>query len=117
MSEYGDWTYYQAAYGTIQEKSVFDRLNVKASLMLDTMSGRRAEHATGYKAERLKDAACQLIELIAVQEESGAGRGVSSVSNDGYSETYTARTPEEAHEMLRQCAFAALSGTGLMGAL
>ncbi len=50
-------------------------------------------------------------------EESGQGRGVTSVSNDGYSETYAASSPEAVSEGLRSTAFQWLSGTGLMGAL
>lgn len=117
MSEYGEWTHYQAYYGAVEDKAEFDRLNYRVSAMLDALTGRRAESATGYKAERLKDAACRMIDLLQVQEVSGAGLGISSVSNDGYSETYTDRTPEEVAELLRQSAFVALSGTGLMGAL
>ena len=117
MSAYATWDLYQAYYGEIEDEAAFDRMNYRVSGMLDVFTGRRAERATGHKAARLNDCACALIDLLADIEKSGAGRGLSSVSNDGYAESYAATSPEQISAMLRSTAFQRLSGTGLMGAL
>lgn len=117
MSAYATWQVYKDYYGTVKTEEEFNKLNYRVSLLLDTFTGQRAASVTGVKAARLNDAACRLIDLVKLQESSAAGTGVTSVSNDGYSESYAAATPEAVMEMYRQTAFAALSGTGLMGAL
>ena len=53
---------------------------------------------------------------MAVDAKSGKGKGVSSVSNDGYSESYVVQTEEQLRNEL-QCSIRGwLSGTGLVGA-
>ena len=42
------------------------------------------EEMFGY--EQLKDCICNVIDKMAVDMQSGKGKGISSVSNDGYSE-------------------------------
>lgn len=114
---YADFEYYSEYFGTLTDEDEFDRLAANASRKLDVLTGRRAASATGYKAEALKDAMCALVDYMHSVEESGQGQGVTSVSNDGYSETYAASTPEGVEHGMRSIAFQWLSGTGLMGAL
>ena len=51
-------------------------------------------------------------------ERSGKGKGVTSVSNDGYSESYAseAQTREALTDEMRGCIRQWLSGTGMVGA-
>lgn len=51
------------------------------------------------------------------QESTGMGTGISSVSNDGYSESYKITTVAEKESQLISIARGGLSGTGLAGAL
>lgn len=113
---YGTYEHYTAYYGAI-EQAEFDKLNYRASLLIDVFTGQRAASATGCKQARLDDCACTLIQLMEATENTSAGQGLTSVSNDGYSESYQAVTPEDIQENLRQAAFKVLSGTGLMSAL
>ena len=114
---YADWDFYRENYGEIADEATFQRLAGTASRKLDALTGRRAAAGTGYKAEALKDCMCSMVEYLYQAEQSGQGLGVTSVSNDGYSETYQAATPGALEENLRSLAFSWLSGTGLMGAL
>ena len=114
---YADYTYYSAHFGVLTDEEEFNRLADNASRKLDVLTGRRAATATGYKAQALKDAVCNMVDYLHAVEQSGQGSGVSSVSNDGYSETYADSTPEAVEKSLRGIAFQWLSGTGLMGAL
>ena len=52
-----------------------------------------------------------------MQESTGMGTGVSSVSNDGYSESYKITTVAEKEVQLLSITRSGLSGTGLAGAL
>lgn len=117
MSGYASWEVYSTYYGEITDQSTFDRLNHRVSRLVDTFTGNRAKTATGEKAERVSDCVCELIDIMAGLDKSGAGRGIASVSNDGYSETYTASEPADVVKILRRAAYESLSGTGLMGAL
>ncbi len=114
---YADYEYYAEHFGQLTDREEFDRLAGNASRMLDVLTGRRAASATGYKADALADAVCAMVDFMYAAEESGQGRGVTSVSNDGYSESYAASTPEAVEQSIRSLAFQWLSGTGLMGAL
>jgi hypothetical protein len=49
-------------------------------------------------------------------EQSGRGKGLSSVSNDGYSESYSVTNSADLRNELHSSIKAWLSGTGLVGA-
>lgn len=70
-----------------------------------------------YRNDRLKDAVCSVIYEMHEQEKVGAGSGVTSVSNDGYSESYALTKNSDVQQELDRTAKAHLYGTGLMGAL
>lgn len=114
---YADYSYYSEHYGVIEEGETFDRLAFQASKRIDILTGRRAQRATGYKLEALRDCVCNMAEYLFAAESTAQGTGVTSVSNDGYSESYQAVTPAQVEENLRSIAFQWLSGTGLMGAM
>lgn len=114
---YADWEFYEKNYSIVTGEATFERLAAIASRKMDVFTGRRAAAATGYKADALRDCVCNMVDYLHLAEQGAQGRGVTSVSNDGYSETYQATTPEAVEENLRSVAFQWLSGTGLMGAL
>ncbi len=114
---YATWDYYSAHYGGVTEKKEFDRLAFLASRRLDILTARRAQKATGYKAEALQDAVCNMVDYMQAAESSALGKGISSVSNDGYTESYAATTPGQIEDALKSIAFQWLSGTGLMGGI
>ena len=70
-----------------------------------------------YRNERLKDAVCTVINAAYAHEVTGTGKGISSVSNDGYSESYVLTKREDAELELNSLVRSCLSGTGLMGAM
>lgn len=125
---YATWEYYSSLYSEVPEAE-FDRLSIKASAKLDVYTHMRTKDfeiafnekkSTDFKARthnQIQNTVCELINAIHDQEISGMGSGVSSVSNDGYSETYKITTAAEKEEQLQAIARAGLSGTGLMGYL
>ena len=66
---------------------------------------------------QIQDTFCQLLIAMSVQEASGMGTGITSVSNDGYSESYKVTTAQEKEAQLTSVIRSGLSGTGLAGTL
>ena len=58
----------------------------------------------------------KVIDKMAADAKSGKGKGISSASNDGYSESYVVQTEEQLRSELQSSIRAWLSGTGLVGA-
>lgn len=114
---YSTYTDFVALYGTeLTEEQYAARLE-HATALLDTFTARRSRSATGYKLDAVKRAECSLVRLMHAQEQTEQGKGLTSISNEGYSESYVASTPEQVNTMRREAVFQWLSGTGLMSAL
>lgn len=85
---------YQAAGGTVSELA-FGVLCSRASRLIDSATFGRAEHhAAGCEACRqmLADACAQIVDLFAAQAAVGAVPGAASVSNDGWSVSFSANS-------------------------
>lgn len=85
---------YQAAGGTVPE-AAFGVLCSRASRLIDSATFGRAEaHAAECEdcREALADACGQIISLLAAASAAGAVPGAASVSNDGYSVSFSANS-------------------------
>lgn len=76
--------------------------------------GQITEETYGYS--QLQECICNVIDKMATDAKSGKGKGISSASNDGYSESYVVQTEEQLRSELQSSIKAWLSGTGLVGA-
>ena len=88
---YCTYDQYAAAGGTVPE-TAFGVLCSRASRMIDAATFGRAErHAAGCESCRdaLADACGQIIDLLAAASAVGTAPGAVSVSNDGYSVTFS----------------------------
>ncbi|MDD6058208.1 MAG: hypothetical protein PUB98_08140 [Clostridiales bacterium] len=113
-----NWEYYSSLHDTVKEDE-FNRAEALAEKEVQLVIGwirwaNITENTFGY--EQLKDCICNVIDKMAVDAKSGKGKGVSSVSNDGYSESYVVQTEEQLRSELQRSIRAWLSGTGLVGA-
>ena len=118
MSHFVDWEYYSSLHNIVN-KDDFDRAEALAEKEVQRVIGyiRWAninEETFGYS--QLQDCICNVIDKMSVDTKSGKGKGVSSVSNDGYSESYVVQTEEQLRSELQSSIRAWLSGTGLVGA-
>lgn len=118
MSQIVNWEYYSSLFGKVSE-SDFEKTELLAEKEVCAVIGpirwaKITEDTFGY--EQLKDCICKVMDKMAEDNESGKGKGVSSVSNDGYSESYVVQTEEQLRSELRSSIRAWLSGTGLVGA-
>lgn len=125
---YITWEYYSSLYSEVPEND-FNRMREKASAKLDVFTHMRAKEfelsfqaktATNFQKQvhtQIRNTVCELMNALYVQETSGMGTGIASVSNDGYSESYKIVTAQEKADQLLGIVRSGLSGTGLAGAL
>lgn len=125
---YIDWEHYSSLYTNVPEDD-FPAFLQKASATLDVYTHMRARKfedvydeasATYFQKQvhmQIQNTVCDLINALYKQESTGMGTGISSVSNDGYSESYKITTVAEKESQLISIARGGLSGTGLAGAL
>lgn len=126
--DYISWEYYNSLYSEVPEDD-FNRICAKASAKLDVYTHMRAKDfeiafdmktATDFQKQvhtQIQNTVCELMNAIYVQDTSGMGTGIASVSNDGYSESYKITTSAEKEAQLLTIARSGLSGTGMAGAL
>ena len=118
MSQIVTREYYSSLFDKIS-KEKFDKAEKLAEKEICAVIGpiRWAEITTAtFGYEQLQDCICKVMDKMAADNKSGKGKGVSSVSNDGYSESYAVQTEEQLRSELQSSIIAWLSGTGLVGA-
>lgn len=118
MSQIVNWEYYDSLHDTVKNED-FEKAETRAEKEVCFVIGpiRWATITTdtfGYT--QLQDCICNVIDKMADDEKSCKGKGVSSVSNDGYSESYVVQTEEQLKNELHSLIRTWLSGTGLVGA-
>ncbi len=126
---YITWEQYRSLYTNIVDETEFDRMSKLAEIKLNSITHMRAKQfedaynedtATDFQKQvhmQIQDTFCQLLAIMSVQESSGMGTGITSVSNDGYSESYKVTTAQEKEDQITSVVRSGLSGTGLAGAL
>lgn len=119
MNSIVTWEYYNSLYNKATQDK-FVSLVVLAEKYVASVVGHHKwskVHESAFYYAQLKDCVCKVVDKLVDLDSGGAGKGLASVSNDGYSETYVVRTPSEAEDEIRRCITRWLSGTGLVGAI
>ncbi len=117
MDQIVDWEYYSSHFDKKVTEDTFDIAEERAEDEVKLVIGwiRFAEiDSEAFYYEQLKKCICNAINKSA--EQGASGKGIASVSNDGYSESYTIQTETQAIAELQGCIKHWLSGTGLVGA-
>ena len=114
------WEYYDSLHNNVASDE-FPRLEALAEKKVREVIGairfdQITEETFGYDV--LKDCICNVIDKQTQDARSPKGKGVTSVSNDGYTESYATevQTQEAQTEEMRGCIRQWLSGTGMVGA-
>lgn len=117
MAKYVEYYEYDDLYPMKLTEDQFDGYLPSAEAYIDLITHNRAESATGYKAERVKQAVCAVIGEMAAQNaaKNAEGAKLASVGNDGYTEHYAQSA--DGDEAVMRAARRWLSGTGLVSAL
>ena len=111
------WELYSSLHSKITAE-YFEQAEARAELEVRQVIGPRwgSIKPTDYGFDILQEAICKTMDQQAENDKSGAGKGVASVSNDGYSETYTTSKASDQQAELQQQIKGWLSGTGMVGA-
>ena len=111
------WEYYSSLFDKVSQEA-FEKAEKRAEMEIANVIGPRWKSITEetYGYDKLQICICRAIDKMAENEESGKGKGISSASNDGYSESYAIQTEEQLRSELYSSIKAWLSGTGLVGA-
>ena len=112
------WEYYDSLHNNC-ESSEFPKLEALAEQKVREVIGLPhwnliTPDTFGYDV--LKDCICNVIDKMIDDANSGRGKGLASVSNDGYSETYAIRDEADLRGEMTSNIKAWLSGTGLVRA-
>ena len=115
------WEQYSSLYSGIKDKDKFATAEALAEKEVARVIGpihwaEIPEDIDGeFYADQLRDCICKVIDY---QKQIGSkiGKGVASVSNDGYSESYALTKQSDASVELAANIRAWLSGTGLVRA-
>lgn len=128
MSQIVTWEYYSSLFNEVNE-STFNKLEPQAEQRLDIATHfRSSEYVDSYdettaspfqnkKYSSIKYAICVVVNKLQANSKSASGNGITSVSNNGYSETYAVTTTDQANAEISSIISNCLSGTGLCSAL
>lgn len=119
MAAIVSWEYYSSLHNRISTEEEFGKAEALAEQEVRSVIGPiRWDGITSetYGYDVLKDCICKVIDTMADNEAIGIGRGIVSVSNDGYTESYATSRAGEVRNDLVSTIKAVLSGTGLVGA-
>ncbi len=117
MNNIVSWEYYSSLHSVVAEAD-FAKAEAKAEKEVALVIGFprwEAVDETAFYFTQLKDCICNVIDKMATATASGIGKGVASVSNDGYSESYVMQTESQVRAELSVCIADWLSMTGLIG--
>ena len=118
MSQIVNWEYYSSLFGKVTQEN-FSKAELLAEKEVQRVIGPirwAVISADTFGYDQLKDCICNVVNKMAENEALSERKGISSASNDGYSESYVVRTEEELRTELKSFIRAWLSGTGLVGA-
>ncbi len=118
MNQIVEWEYYSALHSLVDEGG-FQQAEALAEKEVCTVIGpirMAAVTSETFGYDQLRDCICNVIDQMEEDKRSGKGKGISSASNDGYSESYAVQTKEQLRAELHGCIRTWLSGTGLAGA-
>lgn len=117
MAAIVEWSYYSSLYSKVKNETEFSKLETLAENEVKSVIGpiRWAEiDSDTFGYTELKDCICKVVDFMVDTKDQGSG--VSSVNNDGYSETFTLITQSDVKNEMQKSIRQWLSGTGLVRA-
>lgn len=119
MEKIVDWKYYSSLHDGVKTENDFEKAEKQAEKEVCYVIGPirwAAITEDTFGIEQLRECICDVIDQITENKKTGRGKGVASVSNDGYAESYAIQTEEQIRSEIQSLIRAKLSGTGLVGA-
>ena len=121
MAALVSWEYYSSLYSVVTEgqfetaEALAEKEVIKVVGLIHWSELNLQHLEDEIYGDQLMDCICKVINYLA-EAPKAQGRGVASVSNDGYSESYVLQTQSQADDELGKNIRAWLSGTGLVRA-
>lgn len=118
MNNIVTWEYYNSLYNKAKQDEFSSLETLAEKHVLSVIGQYRWNNIkeSAFYYDQLKTCICKVINMLIDFNTSGAGKGIASVSNDGYTESYVVRTSSEYENEIRTCITSWLRGTGLVGA-
>lgn len=125
---YETWEHYSSLYSDVSEDE-FTRLELIAERKIDAethgnvlsfVNSYDSTTATSFQKlvlTQIQTTVCELVNKMHYYDSEEAKQGITSVSNDGYSESYKVQTNAEKTIELHDIISTGLSGTGMCGCL
>lgn len=121
MAALVSWEYYSSLYSTVSEAD-FPKAEALAEKEVIRIVGlihwgelNLEDLDSEIYGDQLKDCICKVVNFMA-EAPKAQGKGIASVSNDGYSESYVLQKQSDALEELGKNIRSWLSGTGIVRA-
>lgn len=119
MSDIVNWEYYSSHHVIQIPENDFDKYVRRAENEIRAVTGWPRWNNIDPEAfyyDQLRDCICQTMNALYESDNSAGTQGVTSVSNDGYSESYKVLSASEMAANIKSRIKHLLSGTGLTGA-
>ena len=115
------WEYYSSHFNKLTQEE-FEKVEYEASMTVTRrcrpyVLATVLSNSEDVRNDILKDTVCYVAEALSEQYSHNIGTGINSVSNDGYSESYSITKREDADKEIIAVIRKWLSGTGMAGAL
>lgn len=111
MSQIIDWEYYSSLFPQCVPEKVFDSVERQAEIEYNKVVKPYME----ISEERQKQTIFQLCNFLYANQDLLSGKAVTSVNNNGYSESYSLSSPEQVRSAMRELIYEGI-GTRLAGA-
>ena len=106
-----DWEYYSSHFPTVVPERQFEAVEAQA----ETEYKKVVKPYMNIPEERQKDTIFQLCNFLWSNQTTLAGKSVTSVNNNGYSESYALQSAAQAQEAMEELIYKGI-GTRLAGA-
>ena len=110
MSQIIGWEYYVSHFPVVIPESQFDAVERQAEVEYRKVVGEYMD----IEPEDEKNAVFQICNFLYTNQAGMSGKAVSSVNNNGYSETYSLQSKEQLSDALRELIYDCI-GTRLAG--
>lgn len=111
MSQLIDWEYYCSHFPNVVPEKQFAAVEAQAEIEMNKVVKPYME----ISEDRKKDCVFQLCNFLYSNQTTLGGKGVTSVSNNGYSENYSLQSTAQVREAMEELIYDCI-GTRLAGA-
>lgn len=111
MSQLINWEYYSSHFPSIIPEKQFQAIETQAEIEMNKV----VKPYMNISDEAKQDCVFQLCNFLYSNQTTLGGKGVTSVSNNGYSESYSLQSTAQAREAMEELIYNCI-GTRLAGA-